>query len=103
MHLIKRIKAKRHFTVIPPVSQLEPAQEKYYALFTPKVCHCLMIARIVFSLNIKNIPPSASNKATNSLEIAVKTRIELFWRPANIRLIPEDAAPKVKWRRKGEI
>ncbi|ENA5133191.1 fimbria/pilus periplasmic chaperone [Escherichia coli] len=47
------------------------------------------------------IPPSASNKATNSLEIAVKTRIKLFWRPANIRLIPEDAAPKVKWRREG--
>ncbi|EPD2702308.1 fimbria/pilus periplasmic chaperone [Escherichia coli] len=55
----------------------------------------------VFWLNIKNIPPSASNKATNSLEIAVKTRIKLFWRPANIRLIPEDAAPKVKWRREG--
>lgn len=55
----------------------------------------------VFWLNIKNIPPSASNKAANSLEIAVKTRIKLFWRPASIRLIPEDAAPKVKWHREG--
>ncbi|MHA6498624.1 fimbrial chaperone protein, partial [Escherichia coli] len=42
-----------------------------------------------------------SNKAANSLEIAVKTRIKLFWRPASIRLIPEDAAPKVKWHREG--
>lgn len=32
----------------------------------------------VFWLNIKNIPPSASNKATNSLEIAVKTRIAVL-------------------------
>lgn len=32
-------KTKAPFIVIPPVSRLEPAQEKYYVLSTLKVCH----------------------------------------------------------------
>ncbi|EEV6790634.1 TPA: long polar fimbrial chaperone LpfB-O113, partial [Escherichia coli] len=97
----KEDKSKAPFTVIPPVSRLEPSQEKILRIIHTKGVSLPDDRESVFWLNIKNIPPSASNKATNSLEIAVKTRIKLFWRPANIRLIPEDAAPKVKWRREG--
>ncbi|SUI92885.1 long polar fimbrial operon protein LpfB [Shigella flexneri] len=97
----KEDKSKAPFTVIPPVSRLEPSQEKILRIIHTKGVSLPDDHESVFWLNIKNIPPSASNKATNSLEIAVKTRIKLFWRPANIRLIPEDAAPKVKWRREG--
>lgn len=97
----KEDKSKAPYTVIPPVSRLEPSQEKILRIIHTKGVSLPDDRESVFWLNIKNIPPSASNKATNSLEIAVKTRIKLFWRPANIRLIPEDAAPKVKWRREG--
>ena len=51
----------------------------------------------VFWLNIKNIPP-ASNKP-NAMEIAIKTRIKLFWRPALLNITPEHAATQVKWHR----
>ncbi|HAL7078554.1 TPA: fimbrial chaperone, partial [Escherichia coli] len=97
----KEDKSKAPFTVIPPVSRLEPAQEKVLRIIHTKGVSLPDDRESVFWLNIKNIPPSASNKAANSLEIAVKTRIKLFWRPASIRLIPEDAAPKVKWHREG--
>ena len=55
----------------------------------------------VFWLNIKNIPPSAETKATNSLEIAVKRVSSCSGDQQISALFPEDAAPKVKWRREG--
>lgn len=95
-------KSKAPFTVIPPVSRLEPGQEKVLRILHMKGMSLPDDRESVFWLNIKNIPPAATNKAANSLEIAVKTRIKLFWRPATISLIPEDAAPKVKWCREGK-
>ncbi|MCM7394482.1 fimbrial chaperone [Enterobacter bugandensis] len=86
---------KPPFTVIPPVSRLEAGQEKVLRIM--KVKGELPHDReSLFWFNIKNIPPSSSNP--NSLEIAIKTRIKLFWRPATLNITPERAAAKVKWR-----
>ena len=68
----KEDKSKAPFTVIPPVSRLEPSQEKILRIIHTKGVSLPDDRESVFWLNIKNIPPSASNKATNSLEIAVK-------------------------------
>ncbi|WP_236329595.1 fimbrial chaperone [Enterobacter quasihormaechei] len=85
---------KPPFTVIPPVSRLEAGQEKILRIM--KVKGELPDDReSLFWLNIKNIPPSSSNP--NSLEIAIKTRIKLFWRPAKLNMTTERAAAKVKW------
>ncbi len=85
---------KPPFTVIPPVSRLEARQEKILRIM--KVKGELPDDReSLFWLNIKNIPPSSSNP--NSLEIAIKTRIKLFWRPAKLNMTTERAAAKVKW------
>ena len=61
-----------------------------------------MILETMF-LNFFNYNSNSSNTSLINLSIPtpVKTRIKLFWRPASIRLIPEDAAPKVKWHREG--
>ncbi|MBA3112851.1 fimbrial chaperone [Salmonella enterica] len=91
---------KPPFTAIPPVSRLEPEQEKILRLV--KTAGDLPKDReSVFWLNVKNIPPSSDKNNGSSLEIAIKTRIKLFWRPAEIKLIPEKAISKVKWRRQG--
>lgn len=85
---------KPPFTVIPPVSRLEARQEKVLRIM--KVQGDLPQDReSVFWLNIKNIPPSSNNP--NSLDVAIKTRIKLFWRPASIKATPESMAAKVKW------
>ncbi len=96
----KEDKHKPPFTVIPPVSRLEPMQEKVLRVL--KMAGTLPTDReSVFWLNIKNIPPSSSKKETSSLEIAIKTRIKLFWRPAAITLIPEKAVANVAWSKQG--
>lgn len=93
-------KSKPPFTAIPPVSRLEPGQEKVLRIV--KVAGELPNDReSVFWLNVKNIPPSSDKKDISSLEIAIKTRIKMFWRPAAIKLTPEKAVAKVKWHKQG--
>lgn len=93
-------KSKPPFTVIPPVSRIEPNQEKILRIV--KTAGELPKDReSVFWLNVKNIPPSSAKENSSSLEIAIKTRIKMFWRPASIQLIPEKASSKVKWNRQG--
>lgn len=87
------------FTAIPPVSRLEAQQERVLRII--KMPGDLPNNReSVFWLNIKSLPPS-SQSMNNQLELAIRTRIKLFWRPAGISETPESAAPKVKWIRSG--
>ncbi|MEG2431185.1 MAG: fimbrial chaperone [Acinetobacter sp.] len=93
-------KTKPPFTAIPPVSRLDAQQEKVLRII--KTQGALPQDReSVFWLNIKDIPPSPKNKNVSRLEIAIKTRIKLFWRPESIKLIPEQAALQLKWHRQG--
>ncbi|HDR2891984.1 TPA: fimbrial chaperone [Enterobacter asburiae] len=91
---------KPPFTAIPPVSRLEPGQEKILRIIKTQG-DLPQDRESVFWLNVKNIPPASTKTDSSTLEIAIKTRIKLFWRPAAIKLIPEGAAPKVKWHRQG--
>lgn len=96
----KNSKTPPPFTAIPPVSRLEPQQEKILRII--KTQGTLPEDReSVFWLNIKNIPPAPQESDGNSMEIAIKTRIKLFWRPASLGISPEKAALKVKWHREG--
>ncbi|EPI8439491.1 fimbrial chaperone [Salmonella enterica subsp. enterica] len=96
----KNDSSKPPFTAIPPVSRLEAGQEKVLRII--KTAGNLPADReSVFWFNVKSIPPSSGNKDTNTLEIAIKTRIKLFWRPAGIKLVPEKAVANVKWGRQG--
>ncbi len=54
----------------------------------------------LFWLNIKAIP-SASTQM-NALQIAVKTRIKLIYRPAELHAsTPDEQASQLRWRRTG--
>ena len=51
-------------------------------------------------MNIKAIP--SASKQTNALQIAVKTRIKLIYRPESLRAsTPEEQANKLIWQRAG--
>jgi len=94
-------KSKPPFTVIPPVSRIEPNQEKI--LRVVKTAGELPKDReSVFWLNVKNIPPTSDRTNTNTLEVAIKTRIKLFWRPATLNATPESVASTVKWHIDGK-
>lgn len=94
-------KSQAPFTVIPPVSRIEAGQEKILRII--KTSGDLPKDReSVFWLNVKNIPPSSGKENSSTLEIAIKTRIKLFWRPSSIQLVPEKAYKQIKWHRQGD-
>ncbi|AYM91754.1 TPA: fimbrial biogenesis chaperone [Serratia fonticola] len=53
----------------------------------------------LYWLNIKSIP--SAKKQENSLQIAVKTRIKLIYRPQGLPGTLEDAAKTLTWQRSG--
>lgn len=53
----------------------------------------------IFWMNIKSIP--YAEKRENTLQIAVKTRIKLIYRPTGVETTPEDAVKKLTWQRTG--
>lgn len=53
----------------------------------------------LFWLNIKSIP--STEKIDNTLQLAVKTRIKLIYRPTGVKGTLNDAAQNLKWQRSG--
>lgn len=83
--------------VLPPVQRLEPgkqSQVKVQAL--PAAKSLAQDRETVFYFNLREIPPR-SDKA-NSLQIALQTRIKLFYRPAAI--IPSQQELADPWQKK---
>lgn len=84
-------KIQNPLTVLPPVQRIEPgkpSQVKIQALPAAKMLP--QDRETLYYFNLREIPPK-SNKP-NSLQIALQTRIKLFYRPAAIA--PErNAAP----------
>lgn len=55
----------------------------------------------LYWLNIKAIPSNNRHEENNALQIAVKTRIKLIYRPESIKGVPEDMAGKLTWNQVG--
>lgn len=53
----------------------------------------------IFWMNIKSIP--YAEKRENSLQIAIKTRIKLIYRPIGVETTPEEAVKTMIWKRTG--
>ncbi|NLS56144.1 fimbrial biogenesis chaperone [Hafnia alvei] len=56
----------------------------------------------VFYINVKAIPPVPDDSVTqNTLQVAIKTRIKLFYRPKGLQGKPEDAYQQLQWSIQG--
>lgn len=89
---------KAPFIITPPLYRLDGGQKNLERIVItgslPQGQESL------FWLNIKAIP--SASKQMNSLQIAVKTRIKLIYRPETLRAsTPEEQANKLTWRRAG--
>lgn len=89
---------KAPFIITPPLYRLDGGQKNIERIVMtgslPQEQESL------FWLNIKAIP--SATKQANALQIAVKTRIKLIYRPANLHAsTPEDQAGKLTWQRNG--
>lgn len=54
----------------------------------------------VFWLNVQEIPQASA--APNTLQLAVRQRIKLFYRPVGLSGVPKDAAGSVTWQVEGQ-
>ena len=78
-------KIQSPFTVLPPVQRIEPgkpSQVKVQAL--PAAKQLPQDRESVYYFNLREIPPKSTKP--NTLQIALQTRIKLFYRPAGIAI-----------------
>ncbi|WP_211465545.1 fimbrial biogenesis chaperone [Collimonas silvisoli] len=89
------VKADTPFVIVPPIFRLDPNKEN--------------LLRIMFSgqgvpedresvywLNVQEIPPAS--ELENTLQIAMRSRIKMFYRPKNIQGDPVKAATQLQWK-----
>jgi len=89
---------KPPFIITPPLYRLDKGQQNVERVVLTGALP--QDRESLFWLNIKSIPSATT--VENSLQIAVKTRIKLIYRPAGLkRSTPEEQAGKLTWRRNG--
>ncbi|MGD8204208.1 fimbria/pilus periplasmic chaperone [Pantoea sp. FN0305] len=95
---IKNIKVP--FILLPPVTRIEPHQGQTLRInYLGEGFDVPADRESVFWLNVLDIPPKPSGKMENLLQMAIRTRIKLFFRPKSLQDIsPAEAAEKVIWR-----
>ncbi|MDU6923034.1 molecular chaperone [Franconibacter helveticus] len=91
---------KAPFMVTPPLFRMEAHQDN--TLRVVRTGGTLPEDReSLYWLNVKAIPSAKKMESVNSLQIAIKTRIKLIYRPHGISGKPEEAADKLHWRKEG--
>ncbi|HAS1784842.1 TPA: molecular chaperone [Enterobacter cloacae] len=89
---------KTPFIITPPLYRLDKGQQN-----VERIVLAGSVAQdkeSLYWLNIKSIP--AASRKNNALQIAVKTRIKLIYRPAALKgVIPDELADNLTWRRSG--
>lgn len=86
-------KIQSPFIVLPPIQRIEPGQPsqiKIQAL--PTVNKLPQDRESLYYFNLREIPPKS--KKPNTLQIALQTRIKLFYRPKNIAIAPNVQPPQ---------
>ncbi|QNK69828.1 molecular chaperone [Variovorax sp. PAMC26660] len=87
-------KNKTPLLVTPPLSRLDPGMENILRIM--RVAGDLPADReSVFWLNVKEIPEKAKDE--NVLQIAVRSRIKLFYRPSKLVGKPEESRAQLTW------
>ncbi|HCE8856097.1 TPA: molecular chaperone [Klebsiella michiganensis] len=91
---------KAPFIVTPPLFRLEANQQSLLRIV--KTGSSLPENKeSLFWLNVKSIPSGKAISGVNTLQIAIKTRIKLIYRPTSVKGSPGDEAEKLIWRING--
>lgn len=93
-------------TVLPPVQRIEPgAKSQVKIQVAPVIANLPQDKETLFYFNLREIPPRS--KKPNTLQIALQTRVKLFYRPDSIALDKTQSAQgdwveKVTLKRQGD-
>ena len=86
---------KTPFVVTPPLSRLDPGRENILRIMRGPVGALPTDRESVFWLNVKEIPEKSSDE--NVLQVAVRSRIKLFYRPSDLPGKVAEAKDRLQW------
>jgi chaperone protein EcpD len=87
------------FVVTPPISRIDPSKgQTLRVVYTGEALP--QERESVFWLNVLEVPPKPGpDKAdANKLQLAFRSRIKLFFRPAGLKGLAEKAPTEIRWR-----
>ncbi|CAI1031624.1 Chaperone protein fimC precursor [Serratia fonticola] len=91
---------KAPFIITPPLFRLDGNQQNLLRIV--RTGGSLPEDReSLYWLNIKSIPAGSKKEGANTLQIAVKTRIKLLYRPQGLKGTPEEVTSKLTWSQSG--
>ncbi|HGY3715387.1 TPA: fimbria/pilus periplasmic chaperone [Citrobacter gillenii] len=93
-------KDKSPFMVTPPLFRLGGGQENTLRIIRTG-SNLPEDRESLYWMNIKSIPATEKQENVNTLQIAVKTRIKLIYRPQSLMQQPENVTEKITWQRSG--
>ncbi|MEI9752040.1 molecular chaperone [Moellerella wisconsensis] len=84
------------FILTPPLFKLNANKENMVRIINKTALP--QDRETVFWLNMKAIPPIPKNGLQNGLQIAIKTKLKLFYRPKGLSGTPFESAKKIIWK-----
>lgn len=91
---------KAPFMITPPLFRLDGGQQNVLRVIRAGG-NLAGDKESLYWMNIKAIPASEKKEGQNTLQVAVKTRIKLIYRPEGMKGVPEDVTDQLKWQRSG--
>lgn len=91
--------AKVPFLITPPIFRMDAKKGQMLRVMINGGEALPKDQESLYWLNVLDIPPKASPSAeTNTLQVAYRTRIKVFARPATLKGRPEDAPSQLSWK-----
>ena len=91
---------KAPFLITPPLFRLDGKQDNILRVVRTGG-HLPTDRESLYWLNIKSIPSTSREESSNTLQIAIKTRIKLIYRPNGLVGKPDEVADKLRWHKQG--
>ncbi|MDM9637934.1 fimbrial biogenesis chaperone [Acinetobacter nosocomialis] len=100
------------FIITPPISRVEPTKGQTLRITAlPSASQLNQNKESIFWLNVLDIPPKPEGKKqvnneplpNNFLQLAIRSRIKFFYRPANLKENIDTFSEKIQWVKNGEI
>ncbi|HCT4231635.1 fimbria/pilus periplasmic chaperone [Klebsiella pneumoniae] len=88
------------FVITPPLFAMQGKKENTLRILDATDNQLPQDRETLFWMNVKAIPSMDKSKLSdNTLQLAIISRIKLYYRPAKLALPPDQAAEKLKFRR----
>lgn len=93
------------FILLPPVNRIDPSRSQTLRLSYTASPALPEDRESVYWLNVLEIPPVTKDVAPNRLQVAFRTRVKIFYRPAPINdpVKAEAAMKKLTWSVSGDV